>query len=145
MSFFNSMNISSSGLTVQRLRMDLISQNIANVDTTRTEKGTPYRRKSLIVQEKAKSFKDVLDQQMGMTVGSGVESTKIIEDQSDFKLVYEPNHPDADEKGYVKKPNVDIVKEMVNMISANRSYEANITAMNTSKSMAMQALKISSN
>ncbi len=154
MSFFDSMNISSSGLTAQRLRMDLISQNIANATTSRTANGTPYRRKTLLFEEKQKSFSDILNSKMRATItgsadgftgedtGSGVRVTKIIEDQTDFKKVYDPGHPDADEDGYVSMPNVDVVTEMVNMISASRTYEANITAMNTSKSMAVKALDI---
>ncbi|HAN09871.1 MAG TPA: flagellar basal body rod protein FlgC [Clostridiales bacterium] len=154
MSFFSSMDISSSGLTAQRLRMDIISQNIANADTTRTEEGTPYRRKAVQFEEKQKSFSDVLNNKMksmignsgddtaGEDVGAGVRVSKIVEDQSAFKKIYDPGNPDADAEGYVNMPNVNVIEEMVNMISASRTYEANVTAMNTSKSMALKALEI---
>ncbi|WP_058485149.1 flagellar basal body rod protein FlgC [Defluviitalea phaphyphila] len=144
MSFFNAMNISASGLTAQRLRMDVISQNIANVNTTRTESGEPYRRKTVLFEEKKDyvSFDSILKNQINSFNGSGVRVTDIVEDDSDFQLVYDPEHPDADENGYVRMPNVNIIEEMVNMISANRSYEANVTAMNTNKSMALKALEI---
>ncbi len=145
MSFFSSMNTSATGLTAQRLRMDIISQNIANVNTTRTEEGTPYKRKSVLLQEKndSKPFSTFLSDSIdaGQKNG-GVRVTKIIEDQKPFKKVYEPGHPDADDEGYVSMPNVNIVEEMVNMISASRSYEANVTAINTTKGMAMKALEI---
>lgn len=144
MSFFNAMNISASGLTAQRLRMDIISQNIANVNTTRTENGQPYRRKTVLFEERQEhlSFSSVFKNQMSQLDGSGVRVSRIAEDNSDFKLVYEPEHPDANEDGYVRMPNVNIIEEMVNMISANRSYEANVTALNTNKSMALKALEI---
>ncbi|HCC07613.1 MAG TPA: flagellar basal body rod protein FlgC [Clostridiales bacterium] len=155
MSFFSSMDISSSGLTAQRLRMDIISQNIANADTTRTEEGTPYRRKAVLFEEKQKSFKDVLNNKMksiignsgddngtGDDIGAGVRVSKIVDDQSEFKKIYDPGNPDADAEGYVNMPNVNVIEEMVNMISASRTYEANVTAMNTSKSMALKALEI---
>ncbi|NLK96948.1 flagellar basal body rod protein FlgC [Defluviitalea saccharophila] len=144
MSFFNSMNINASGLTAQRLRMDIISQNIANINTTRTENGQPYRRKTVLFEERntSPSFGSILKNSMEQLNGSGVRVSRIAEDNSDFKLVYEPEHPDADENGYVRMPNVNIIEEMVNMISANRSYEANVTAMNTNKNMALKALEI---
>lgn len=146
MSFFNSMNISASGLTAQRLRMDIISQNIANVNTTRTEDGTPYKRKTVLIEERkdARSFSDFLSDSLNSYhSGSGVRVVKVAEDHRAFTKVYEPGHPDADEEGYVSMPNVNIVEEMVNMISASRSYEANVTAVNTAKGMAMKALEIS--
>jgi len=131
------MNISSSGLNVERARMDLISQNIANANTTRTEDGGPYKRQSLLIREGKGSFQNVLNDKL-----SGVEIEKVTEDNSDFKRVFKPNHPDADDDGYVLMPNVDVVTEMVNMISASRGYEANITAFNASKNMALKALSI---
>lgn len=144
MSFFNSFNVSATGLTAERLRMDVISKNIANTNTTRTSAGTPYRRQIPIFKElETSSFKDVFDQAMGnKSAGQGVEVAAIKEDMSDFKREYNPNHPDADEDGYVLLPNVDVVTEMINLISASRAYEANVTVMNGTKSMAMQALSI---
>ncbi|MBM7685213.1 flagellar basal-body rod protein FlgC [Defluviitalea raffinosedens] len=138
------MNINASGLTAQRLRMDIISQNIANINTTRTENGQPYRRKTVLFEERSNSasFNSILKNSMDQFNGSGVRVSRIAEDNSDFKMVYDPEHPDADENGYVRMPNVNIIEEMVNMISANRSYEANVTAMNTNKNMALKALEI---
>ncbi len=143
MGFFGSLDIGASGLTAQRVRMDIISQNIANVNTTRTEDGTPYRRKDVLFEERAGSFSDVLAAASDkLSNGQGVRVTKIVEDTSEFKKVYDPGNPDADEDGYVNMPNVDVVTEMVNMISATRSYEANVTSINATKSMAMKALEI---
>lgn len=145
MGFFNSFNISSSALTAERLRMDIISQNIANANTTRTEDGTPYRRKTVVFQERADaSFSQYLSEasKSRYAVGGGVRVSKVVEDQTPFKEVYDPGHPDADENGIVRMPNVEIVTEMVNMISATRAYEANVTALNASKSMAVKALEI---
>ncbi|HOQ38457.1 MAG TPA: flagellar basal body rod protein FlgC [Acetivibrio sp.] len=145
MGYFSSLDISASGLTAQRLRMDTISQNIANVNTTRTENGQPYRRKTVLFEEKSGSvpFSDYLSKSISdRSAGSGVRVTAIVEDQSPFRREYDPGHPDADEEGYVLKPNIDIITEMVNMISATRAYEANVTSINTSKDMAMKALEI---
>ncbi len=144
MGFFTSLDIGASGLTAQRLRMDTISQNIANINT-RTEDGTPYRRREVIFEERtgSDSFSSVLSAASSrLDNGQGVRVSKIVEDSSDFKKEYDPGHPDADENGYVSKPNVDIVTEMVNMISATRSYEANVTSINATKSMALKALEI---
>ena len=146
MGLFDSFNISASALTAQRLRMDVISQNIANVNTTRTEEGTPYRRKTVVFQEKESDvpFSQVLSEESGerLLAGGGVRVTGIVEDPTPFKEVYDPGHPDADENGIVQMPNVEVVTEMVNMISASRAYEANVTALNASKSMAVKALEI---
>lgn len=146
MGLFNSFNISASALSAQRIRMDIISQNIANVNTTRTEGGTPYRRKTVVFQEKEADipFSELLSQQSRdrFLTGGGVRVTGIVEDRTPFKNVYDPGHPDADENGIVSMPNVEIVTEMVNMISATRAYEANVTALNSSKSMAVKALEI---
>lgn len=146
MGLFNSFNISASALTAQRLRMDTISQNIANVNTTRTASGTPYRRKTVVFQEKEADipFSQYLSEQSRsrLFAGGGVRVTGIVEDPSPFKEVYDPGHPDADENGIVRMPNVEVVAEMVNMISATRAYEANVTALNASKSMALKALEI---
>ncbi len=142
MSFLQSLNISGSGLTAQRLRMDVISENIANIDSTRTEAGGPYRRK-MVVLSSTGDFKSMLMKNInGDGVNAGVEVTDIVEDESDFKLVYNPEHPDADENGYVSMPNVDSLKETVDMMEAYRAYQANITALNTTKQMAIKALEI---
>ncbi|MCT4688219.1 flagellar basal body rod protein FlgC [Vallitalea sp.] len=143
MSFFNSMNVSATGLTAQRLRMDIISQNIANINTTKTKDGGPYKRKVLLFEEqKSNNFSSILNDSIDNYTASGVKVSKIIEDTKPLKRVYNPNHPEADKDGYVLMPNVNTVEEMVNMISANRSYEANVTAMNATKSMAMKSLEI---
>mgnify|MGYP000846971938 FL=1 len=146
MGLFDSFNISASALTAQRLRMDVISQNIANANTTRTEDGTPYRRKTVVFQEKEADipFSQYLSEQSRSRylTGGGVRVAAIVEDPTPFKEVYDPSHPDADENGIARMPNVEIVTEMVNMISATRAYEANVTALNASKSMASKALEI---
>jgi len=145
MSFFKSINVSATGLTAERLRMDLISKNIANSDTTRTSAGTPYRRQMAVFREQEANtpFASVLEAEKGKNAsGNGVEVVRIVEDQSPFKKIHNPGHPDADEEGYVLMPNVDVVTEMVNLISASRGYEANVTALNASKSMAAKALEI---
>jgi len=145
MSYFGALDIGASALTAQRLRMDIISQNIANANTTRTEDGTPYRRRVVIFRESSDGipFSEYLSESSkARYLGKGVKVSAIAEDTSPFRRVYDPGHPDADEDGYVEMPNVDIVTEMVNMISATRAYEANVTAMNTTKSMAMKALEI---
>lgn len=144
MSFFKSINISATGLTAERLRMDIISKNIANANTTRTSSGSPYRRQIPIFKEKENnSFAKLLNlAKQNYSFGNGVEVAKIVEDKSPFKKIYNPGHPDADEKGYVLMPNVDIVTEMINLISASRAYEANITSLNNTKNIAMKALEI---
>lgn len=145
MGYFGALDIGASALTAQRLRMDTISQNIANANTTRTENGTPYRRRLVIFQERSQGvpFSEYLTaSSKERYIGKGVKVSGIIEDSSPFKRVYDPGHPDADDEGYVEMPNVDIVTEMVNMISATRAYEANVTSINTTKSMAMKALEI---
>lgn len=144
MSFLNSIDVSASGLTAQRLRLDIISQNIANVNTTRTEDGGPYRRKAVIFEQRRaqRPFSKILSDTTENMAQGGVRVSRIEEDNRPFELAYDPNHPDANEEGYVAMPNVNIVEEMVNMISASRSYEANVTAMNSMKSMASKALEI---
>ncbi|KXG75741.1 flagellar basal body rod protein FlgC [Thermotalea metallivorans] len=145
MSMFKSIDISASGLTAERLRMDIISKNIANANTTRTSSGTPYRRQVPIFREASSNltFQQHLDAaKKGILRGNGVEVIAVKEDKSPFKKVYEPGHPDADKDGYVQMPNVDIVAEMINMISSTRAYEANVTCINSTKSMAMKALEI---
>ncbi|MCX8046285.1 MAG: flagellar basal body rod protein FlgC [Anoxybacillus gonensis] len=142
---FQSFNVSASALTAQRLRMDVISANMANVDTTRAKmvdgKWQPYRRKMVVMQPN-ESFSFFLNQAMNERSTGGVKVTKIVEDQTPFKLVYDPSHPDADENGYVQLPNVDPLKEMVDLMSATRSYEANVTVLNATKGMLMKALEI---
>ncbi|NQX46169.1 flagellar basal body rod protein FlgC [Paenibacillus tritici] len=146
MNFGSSFGISASALTAQRLRMDVISSNIANAETTRASmvdgKAVPYRRK-LVVMETAQpdSFSNILNSKMG-SGSEGVKVKSIIEDSSPLKPVYNPSHPDADADGYVYMPNVDLTKEMVDMLSASRSYEANVTMLNASKSMVAKALEI---
>jgi flagellar basal-body rod protein FlgC len=143
MGYFGALDISASGLTAQRLRMDTISQNIANVNTTHTSNGGPYRRKVTLFEERAEpqAFHGYL-RNAGDRIGIGVRVARIFEDDAPFKLVYEPGHPDANADGYVSLPNVDVVTEMINMISASRSYEANVTSINTTKSLANKALEI---
>ncbi len=146
MSVFNAINISASGLTAERLRMDVISKNIANSNTTRTANGGPYRRQMVVFksQEQA-AFSDVFNNVMANNNGNkakGVEVVGVRNDKSPFKQVYDPGHPDANEEGYVLMPNVEVVTEMANMISASRAYEANVTAMNATKNMALRALEL---
>ena len=141
MKVFNNMRISASGLSAERLRMDTISSNIANATTTRTEEGGPYRRKIAVFQENLKTEMDRRSRNMNK-VGLGVKAVGIVEDSSEFKSIFDPNHPDADDEGYVLMPNVNILNEMVDMIAATRAYEANVTTMNASKSMYLKALEI---
>lgn len=143
MSVFTGMNISASGMTAQRLRTDIIAQNLANVNTTRNAEGDAYKRKTVIFSEKQVSaFGEVL--MMSQTQqGSGVKVTSIVEDNvTPTKMVYDPAHPDADEEGYVTYPNINTVTEMTNMIDASRAYEANVTAFNASKNMALKGLEV---
>jgi len=147
MTMFNAINSSASALTAERLRMDVVSSNIANAQTTRAtmnEEGEfePYRRKMVAVAPNENSFKSFLQQASSQNTGSGVRVTGIEEDETPFKSVYNPNHPEANEAGYVQLPNVDPLKEMVDLMSATRSYEANITSLNASKGMLMKALEI---
>ena len=130
---FSAMRISASGLSAERLRMDVIASNMTNHATTRGENGEPYKRKIAVFQEN-------LDNAMGM---NGVKAVGVIEDDSDLRLKYDPGHPDADpETGYVAMPNVNVLNEMADVIAASRSYEANVDTMNASKSMFMKALEI---
>ncbi len=150
MSFFESMRVSATGLTAQSLRMDVISENIANVDTIRTEDGGPYKQKSVIFQEEGarEPFDSVFSNQVFRSAngyestGQGVEVTEIAVDDRQGVMVYDPSNPYANEEGYVEKSNVNIVEQMVNMISASRSYESNVTAMNTTKTMITKTLEI---
>jgi len=166
MAFLNSLDISGSALTAQRLRLDIVSENISNIDTTRTVAGGPYRRKVVQFQPIGDgNFKTALDNAVnrysgyftGRHIGvnsshfqslrnapdaQGVRVSAITEDDSPFKTVWDPTHPDADQYGYVQMPNVDLIKEVVDAMSASRSYEANVTAMNAVKVMASKALEV---
>ncbi|MBQ2238890.1 MAG: flagellar basal body rod protein FlgC [Lachnospiraceae bacterium] len=142
MSIFSAMNISATGMTAQRVRMDVISQNLANVNTTRNDSGTTYRRQTVVMEaQTSREFASALNQALGLT-GTGVKVTHIVEDMSDLRMVYEPTHPDADENGYVHYPNVNSVTEMTNLIDASRAYEANAAAFNAAKTMAMKGLEL---
>lgn len=151
MGMFTSFDINASGLTAQRYRMDIISENIANANTTRTADGTPYRRQVVTFAEKGSRtpFAHVLDEHCSRYntntsySGTGVKVDGVYEDTwTQMNMVYDPSHPDADENGYVTYPNVDTVTEMVNLIDASRSYEANATAFEASKSIALQGLQL---
>ncbi len=136
------MQINASGLTLERLKMDTISTNIANVNTTRTEEGGPYKRKDVLFRESLINEKNKLTGK-NEKKSVGVKVTGIAEDGENFKLVYDPSHPDANEEGYVQMPNVNMVDEMIALITTQRAYEANVTALNTSKSILKKALDIS--
>lgn len=136
MGSFSSFDISASGIFAQRSRMDVIANNIANADSTRTHEGGPYRRQSVSFST---VYKNAIGNQM---VPAGVNVEKVTEDPTDFKTVYDPGHPDADKNGYVKMPNVNVVEEMVDMVSATRAYEANVTALNATKSMISSGIDI---
>ena len=145
MGIFTSFDINSSGLTAQRYRMDIISQNLANANTTRTQDGSVYRRKVVVFEEKngQTPFSRVLNTATDKYSGTGVKVSSIQEDTwNDMVQVYDPSHPDADENGYVTYPNVNIITEMTNMIDASRAYEANATAFNASKAMVQKGLEI---
>ena len=144
MGLFQSFDISASGMTAERFRTDIIAQNIANVNTTRTEDGTPYRRKVVTFAEKrATPFQEMLEEQYRSFKGTGVKVTSVKDDtESDFIMEYDPSHPDADENGYVSYPNVNIVTEMTNLIDASRAYEANATAFEASKAIAQAGIQI---
>ncbi|MCB0390669.1 MAG: flagellar basal body rod protein FlgC [Bdellovibrionales bacterium] len=143
MDFSKAMNVSSSGLTAQRMRMNTISSNIANINTTRTPEGGPYRRKDVVFEAipEAKSFGEILMSQPDRNV-QRVQVTDVHVDRGAPLLKYEPDHPDANEQGYVAYPNINLMEEMANMIQATRSYEANVSAMQATKDMAMTALEI---
>ena len=147
MSMFSAFNINASGLTAQRYRMDVISENVANANTTRTADGTPYRRKVVTFTEKGgqTSFSRILGKAAyshGYT-GKGVKVDGVYKDyKTEMNMVYDPSHPDADENGYVTYPNVNIITEMTNLIDASRAYEANSTAFNASKKIAQQGLEL---
>ena len=144
MALFQAFNISASGMTAQRFRTDIIAENIANINTTSTESGGPYRRKVVTFQEKdVTPFSEYYSASRNRAVGNGVKISKVSEDyETDFIMEYDPANPDADENGYVSYPNVNTVTEMTNLIDATRAYEANATAFDASKSMALAGLNI---
>ncbi|MCR4601843.1 MAG: flagellar basal body rod protein FlgC [Clostridia bacterium] len=154
MAFLDSFSIAGSGLTAEKTRMNIIAENIANIDTTRTEAGGPYTRKLTVFRERGANtrFSSVLEARMarvgglvigtGNNEGAGVEVDEIIDDRSEYKLVYDPENPDANEMGYVEYPNVDLIKETTDAMAATRAYQANITALNSIRMMAQNALEI---
>lgn len=150
MAFLSSMNVVGSGLTAQQLRLDVISENITNQNTTRTEGGDgPYRRKMVVFQSQDNQTGQTLFQQaLSRALGrvpqeqGGVQVTEIAEDPSDFKLTYDPTHPDANEEGYVELPNVDLVKEIADAMAASQAYSANVTAFNVLKQVTAKGLEI---
>lgn len=144
MAIFQAFNISASGMTAQRFRTDIIAENIANVNTTKTENGEPYRRKVVTFSEKnVTPFSQYYSTSRNALVGNGVKVSRVAEDYTnDFVATYDPANPDADENGYVYYPNVNTVTEMTNLIDATRSYEANATAFEASKKMAQTGLSI---
>lgn len=142
MSVFKAMQINTSGLNLERLKLDVISTNITNVNTTRTEDGGPYKRKMVLFTENLVNETNRLNG-LNRVNSEGVKVTGIGEDEEGFRMEYDPSHPDADENGYIAMPNVNMVDEMIDLIKTQRSYEANVTALNTSKSILKKALEIS--
>jgi flagellar basal-body rod protein FlgC len=141
MGLFNTLDISASGLSAERLRMDLIAGNLANVDTTRTASGGPFRRQLAVFQARDYYTERAPGLQLP-NAGGGVRVLKIVEDQSPLKQVYDPSHPDADADGYVFYPNVNPILELADLITASRAYEANLSCLETGKQMIMKALTI---
>jgi len=141
---FTAIDISGSALSAERLRMDVTAENLANAQTTRGPHGGPYRRKVVVLQSAGPGFGSALAGAMGGGRGgpAGVQPAAILEDGSPPRLVYDPGHPDADALGYVRMPNVDPVTEMVDLITASRGYEANVTAMQAAKAMFTKTLEI---
>ena len=149
MAFLSVMNVVGSGLTAQQLRLDIISENVTNMQATLTENVEPYRRKMVVFEEQGgrESFQAALARAAGRQLTpnnneGGVRVTEIVEDTSDFKQIYDPTHPDADANGYVRLPNVDLVKETVDAMAAQQAYTANVTVFNALKGMATSALEI---
>ena len=145
MDFFSAMQISSSALSAERTRMNLISSNLANANSTRTAEGGPYKRKDAVfaATSAAEKFQAAMEKMRRGASPAGVQVTQIIEDQNPPRLQYDPTHPDANPQGYVALPNVNVVEEMADMIAATRAYEANVTAVQAAKSMALKTLEIS--
>lgn len=148
MSYWNTLRIGASALSAQRLRLDIISNNLANSETTNTGNGSPYQRQDVVFQADGQpvTFPAILQRSSSLVKSSsssrGVRVSQIVTDQTEGTKVLDPNHPDADEDGYVQYPNVNLVVEMTNMLSASRSYEANLTLISASKAMAQKALQI---
>ena len=142
MSMDNSLSISTSAIQAERLRMELISSNIANINTTRSIDGGPYRRREAIFAEQSLSFDEELGLAQDKMNSGGVKISDIVEDKTPFPKVYNPSHPDADKDGFVEMPNVSLSKEMVDMVESSRMYEANITAYNVTKKMVQDTLQI---
>lgn len=147
MAFLSSMDIVGSGLTAQQLRLDVVSENITNMNTTRTEGGGAYRRKMVVFEAEngRPSFQDAMARARGelpRDQRGGVRVTQIVEDESELKLVFDPTHPDANDAGYVEMPNVDLVKEITDGMAATQAYSSNVTALNVLKSVATKALEI---
>lgn len=143
MPFLNSLDIAGSALTAERFRTDIILQNIANSETTRTANGEPYRRKLVVFEDRELDFEKALkDEHKKLSSSGGVRVTDVIESQKDFTPIYDPTHPDADENGYYFKPNVDRTEEQVDLMAASNAYNANLTALNVVKQMALKALEI---
>jgi flagellar basal-body rod protein FlgC len=143
MNYLNAFRISASGMTAQRLRMNIATSNLANINTTRTRGGGPYRRKDVVFESRPLpgSFGNALQSSMSGKL-AGVKVSEIIEDPRPSVSKYDPQHPDADKKGYIQVPRINLMEEMVNMMSATRSYEANVTAIKATKDMALKALEI---
>ena len=143
MDYFSAMDISASGMTTQRFRLDTVALNMANASTTRSINGGPYRRQQVILGERAMqpTFDQLLAREQGLRY-AGVEVVQIQEDDSPPRLVLEPGHPDADARGFVRYPNINPVGEMVILLEAVRLYEANVRALNAGKEMALRALQI---
>lgn len=143
MRIFSAIDAAASGMTAERFRMDVISNNMANVNSTRTAEGGPYRRQQVVYQPREDTaFANAFEKALNKTAGNGVKVVGVEKDMSPLKKVYEPNHPDADKEGYVNMPNVNIITEMVDMMMATRAYEANAAVVNAAKSMAAKALEI---
>ncbi|BDV41446.1 flagellar basal-body rod protein FlgC [Geotalea uraniireducens] len=146
MDFFSAMHISSSALSAERTRMNLISSNLANANSTRTAAGGPYKRKDAVfaATQVGETFNSTFDRLRQEGSPMGVQVSQIIEDQNPPRLQYDPSNPDANAQGYVALPNVNVVEEMADMIAATRAYEANVTAVQAAKSMALKTLEIGS-
>ena len=141
MDIFTTMKISASALKAQRIRMNAISSNLANIETTRTPDGGPYRKREVVFQSTQKGFADTLDSRM-RDAAQGVKVSQIQASSQPPRMVYDPSHPDADEQGQVAMPNISLVEETADMMSASRAYEANVTVVKSAKRMALKALSI---
>ena len=146
MKVFASMAVSASALSAEKMRIDTISQNVANINTTRTPEGGPYQRRRVVFSEMLQESKlnrfVQLPSRGSNANGAGVRVSAVIRDEAPARMVHDPSHPDADEDGYVAMPNIDVVNEMVDLITASRAYETNVQVLNVTKSLAMKALEI---